>query len=114
MTNWFDAASVTENIGVEHEKAEQIAADIAQLARDLESFHGRVIDLIPAQPKIGEIEFAMKFGVTVVRPDAYRAYARHIWQQTRRPRSVYRGGRWRQMSELTRVKAAMWALERAE
>lgn len=50
------------------------------------------------------------FGITAAPHIAYRTYARDIWQQARKPRSVYRGGRWRQMDMLMQQQAIVWAL----
>lgn len=113
MINWLDAASVIENIGVEREEAEKIAAGVEQLARDFRSFNPRLPAFEDHFSRFVDWPLST-LGLSVNHRNAYRSYARHAWQQTRKPRSVYRGGRWRQMSELTRVKAAMWALRCVE
>lgn len=58
---------------------------------------------------------AMKsFGVIVVTPQAFKDFSRHMWEQTRKPLAVYRGGRWRQMREPMRVAARLWAIAGGE
>ncbi len=82
------------------------------VSRDLETFN----KFRPVEFSIRLLKDALLFspifyGLSINTHDAYRAYARHVWQQTRKPRSVYRGGRWRQMDALTQQKAILWAME---
>lgn len=82
------------------------------VSRDLETFNkSRPIEFSIRLLKDALLSSPAFYGLTVNTHDAYRAYAHHVWQQTRKPRSVYRGGRWRQMDLLTRQKAILWALE---
>lgn len=108
MINWQDPASVIENIGVDREEAERIAVDVKKLSRDLETFNTpqRLRDTVYGVTKV-----VSEYGIRVGSRETLRGYARHIWQQTRKPRSVYRGGRWRQMDLLMRQKAIVWAFE---
>jgi hypothetical protein len=53
---------------------------------------------------------AMRFGILVLGRWVFRAYARYLWLQNRKPRAIYRGGRWRQMRNEMKAQARFWAL----
>lgn len=84
-----------------------------KVERDMATFNNRPTDKVISDLKSGMADgfgIAIRFGVSAITKEVHRSYARHMWEQTRKPYSVYRGGRWRQMSEPEKVMARFWAL----
>ena len=61
---------------------------------------------------LGTFDIAKHLGVSISTKWVCKTYARHLWDTdpNRKPYTIYRGGRWRQMREEQRVQARYWAL----